>query len=421
MGFNFGPPFDYPKTTGTEFFLLGDIDNDGWSDIAERVPWGLNIFSYSVPSGAAGNWKGLFSMPQGTRLRSVSSSIGHWALGAGDRIEAVGNFDGVDNGYEFVIRSDWGMGVLDYQSGQLVPLATLRHSTAIPGISPSSSPWTFDSNARVLAVGNFDSATTRDELLVASANGLAVLRLTDSGMRTVHSLQVGSRIPGDSPRVGNWAVNRSDHVLAWGDIDGILGDEFVIESNWGLSIITVTSRGFRAIETIRRGSNIDGFTYTGALQAAVVKSGTRNRLILGTTDFSEAPLIHIRLAEFEFLDGALNRVATAIINDEAVLFGGTLASNWHIVATPNLDGDTTDELIIATTNGFWRVMRLREGAMVEIYDLRDLGSYIGDWQFSLWDGVISGKTPGSRNSVSLGSSRSGIMIIKPALAERYER
>jgi hypothetical protein len=407
-GFNFGPPFDYPDPPESRLRLAGDIDGDGWSDITRITGWGINVFSYTADPG----WKTHVSLPHGTRLRPAgSSTVGHWALNANDRIEAAGDFDG-DGDDEIVIRSNWGMSILDFRGGQLRPQVTIAHGTPI---GPRSCM--FDTTSRLVAVGDFVGGTANtDELILFGPDCLATIQRDGEELSSPQSAAIGDRIP-DYSTGGHWAVGASDRILARGNFDGLPGDEFVIQSDWGFALIKAYGTGMRVLSAVRRGTIIDGFDFSSNPSfAGARRTGSRDQLVLAFTN---------RLAVLDFGGSPLTpRVTTRYDSAETVR---------DLVAVLDVDGDGSDELVVEA-GSTWNLLKVVGTGMRVDQRLQDLVTYVGDlpsgdssracgasrrcWQFSLWDGLVKGMTPDGLNVFS-ARGRDALLIVKPVLVSRY--
>jgi hypothetical protein len=125
---------------------------------------------------------------------------GGWLLGVNDQI--VG-FAGVAGGQSLVIQSPWGLGFLGPQGGSFVTRYLVPYGVRFPG------GWLFGRRDRIAAIGNIDAAHAGEELVIRSAWGFGVLRFdTGSWQLLTHGLwPYGTNF-------GGWTLARTDFIPA---------------------------------------------------------------------------------------------------------------------------------------------------------------------------------------------------------------
>lgn len=213
-----------------ELLAQGDFNGDGQTDLLLRNKTVGRIGVLSR-TGAGGSLVAL-------EIRSLDGSDGWWGswnIAAGDKVVAVGDFDG--NGRDaIVVRSAWGLGLIGIPtvggSGVLTALWLKPHGTVVSG-------WTLRSTDQYPAAGHFLSKT-RDSLLVQGAGGITAVTWYYSPTGhypSIHSWQqisVGETLTGTG---GSAAYSTTHKVLAAGDFDGDGYDSYVFRSTTHLGVV----------------------------------------------------------------------------------------------------------------------------------------------------------------------------------------
>lgn len=159
-----------------------------------------------------------------------STWVGGWNYDAGgNRIKGIGDIDG-DGLDEFIITSDWGIGIFKYENASFRALLTVPRDTWFGG-------WRYDGTVnhgrdRILDVQNF-TGNPKSEILIWSNWGMSTLEWNGATL-------VPSRIHANGTRFGGWLLNTSDNVYCGSgqfDNDGV--KDMVIMSPWGLGIISI--------------------------------------------------------------------------------------------------------------------------------------------------------------------------------------
>lgn len=129
----------YPLDAGNEeIILVGDFDNDGRDEFLMRNQYGLAMVGYAS-NNLSLELKEV--VPYGTRM-------GEWLLGKDDQVLMTGNFI---SGYgdEFLIKSDWGYGVITLNNKQFTSAALHPYGTVF------NNTWVNRADQRFMASGNF--------------------------------------------------------------------------------------------------------------------------------------------------------------------------------------------------------------------------------------------------------------------------
>lgn len=134
----------YPLDTGTEEIILtGDFNNDGRESLLIRNDYGIALIGFTNDNLSLELQE---AVPFGGRM-------GEWLLGKDDQILIAGNFI-TGYGDEFLIKSDWGYGVItlynkEFTSAVLYPNGTLFNGN-----------WLYRDDQRFVGSGNLTGSGT---------------------------------------------------------------------------------------------------------------------------------------------------------------------------------------------------------------------------------------------------------------------
>ena len=169
------------------------------------------------------------------QLRSVEvhpnrAWIDGWNFDAAlNRIRGIGDIDG-DGIDEFVVTSEWGIGLLKYDGTHFRALLTAPRDTWFGG-------WRYDATVntgrdRIMGVQNF-TGTSRQEVMVWSAWGMATLEFNGASFTP-------SRIHANGTRLGGWLLETGNNTYCGsGKFDADANCDMVLTSPWGLGIISL--------------------------------------------------------------------------------------------------------------------------------------------------------------------------------------
>lgn len=363
--------------------------------------------------------------------------------GATNRIRGIGDVDG-DGIDEFIVNSDWGIGLLKYNGIQFRALMTAPRDTWFGG-------WRYDATVnvgrdKILGIENF-SGTSKREILVSSSWGISALeyngislfpsRIHANGTRLggwildttadiysgagqfdgdkrkdmvlmsswgigIISLQNNTHVfmAANGTRLGGWVFSSRDNIVRLiGDFDGDGMDEILISSPWGIGILKMQAGSLTSICMHANGENLGGYTVNNNHKFAIsdsFKGGSAKQIMV----VNSAGIHLIRLSG--------NR-----LEREAVASHGSRIDGWVIDTTSNrvqrvgdMNADGRAEFVIRSSWGIG-VMGIDEGNNFRCYSMLPFNSVVGDWNLQNVDLIL-----GSGN-LSGNSDKKEILIIKP--------
>lgn len=176
---------------------------------------------------------GIVSFDSGFRATAIHPRgrwIGGWNFDPiHHHVRAIGDLDG-DSRAEFVVTSDWGLGVLKHEGSGFAQVFGAPRGTMLGG-------WRYDDPAaqgrdKIVDVGDF-TGSGRNEILIWSRSGLAALALDGGGM-------LSRRMHSNGVRLGGWVISTADNRY-WGRGRFETGshDVMVVSSPWGLGLISL--------------------------------------------------------------------------------------------------------------------------------------------------------------------------------------
>jgi hypothetical protein len=167
--------------------------------------------------------------------------FGGWLFNSPDNIiRLIADLDG-DGMDEILISSAWGIGVLKMSGGTLTSVAMHANGSNLGGYIVN--------NTNDFALADNLKGGSQKQILVLDSKGVHMLGLAGSGLaRSAFALN-GTRVDG-------WVIDTSNNRLQRaGDMNGDGRAEFVIRSPWGVGIMAVdqTNR-FRCYNLLPYGS-----------------------------------------------------------------------------------------------------------------------------------------------------------------------
>ncbi|MDG6250935.1 VCBS repeat-containing protein [Methanocalculus sp.] len=310
-------------------------------------------------------WRQIMVAPNDTRF-------GGWRYNASvnvgeDRHHGVGNFTG-GAPQEILLTSSWGIGVLAYGGNTLTSPIIQPNGTRFGG-------WLFDSRANQIAgVGDVDG-NGRDEIVMTSGWGIGVLGAVSN---TFDSLMVAP----NGTHFGGWVFNSSEntiHPLA--DYDGDGQDEILITSDWGIGVLKHQGNTLNSIAIHANGSDLNGYildTKTSQIVAVGDLAGDGRAHIV----ISDADGLHI----MELKQGVLRRTAFWANGDNV--------AGWRLNTDDNqfgpvgdIDGDGREEVVIRSPWGVG-IIGL-EADKFRCPTLHANGTHLGDWILEDKDRIIA--------------------------------
>lgn len=183
------------------------------------------------------NRNGLGILSLGGSLRSAEvhpnrAWIDGWNYDAAlNRIRGIGDLDG-DGVDEFIVTSDWGIGILKYNGSHFRAIMTAPRDTWFGG-------WRYDATVnsgrdRIMGVHDF-TGTSKREIMIWSSWGMTTLEYNGGSL-------FPSRIHPNGTRFGGWLLNTADNVYCGsGQFGSDPRKDMVVMSPWGLGIISMQS------------------------------------------------------------------------------------------------------------------------------------------------------------------------------------
>lgn len=203
--------FDFKK----DKFRVGDFDGDGLDDLLVTSDWGLGVISPDF-----------YNRLETKVFAKNRTWFGSWCFDSkNDEILEIADFDG-EPGDEILIKSAWGLGLLKYDNGTFRSLVCKPNKASFDG-------WRYDKDHKILGVGDFNGDDKKD-FLIQSDWGLGILSYKGNGTFDCYLAKpFGSRFR-------HWAYYKGQQLMGTGNFDGIKGDEILIVSNWGVGILKLT-------------------------------------------------------------------------------------------------------------------------------------------------------------------------------------
>jgi hypothetical protein len=261
------------------------------------------------------------------------------------------NGDGAD---EFVVRSEWGVGILKHDGRRWQSLLAAPRDTWFGG-------WRYDATVnagRDTIVGAADlTGAGASEILVKSVWGLGCLNWTGAGLNTSFILQNGGRI-------GGWVLSTTDNRFeGFGNFDSTSQKEILVTSPWGLGVLSLqsnTSPVMVANNTVLPGG---------------WRINTAENRIAAVADFDgdgrDEILIKSRSA-IGVLKVQGNTLVTAAVHAYGTVLGGGYAvqEGDRLWATGNFSGGAARQAVFANASGI-HLLRLEGGALVRVAGLNN--------------------------------------------------
>jgi hypothetical protein len=174
-------------------------------------------------------------------MASNGTRFGDWLLNTADNhFDLVGDLDG-DGRDEVLVTSPWGAAVLKQEGATMRPVMMAPNGTRFDG-------WLLNTaDNRFGPVSDFDG-DGEPEILISSPWGIGVLKLSSGTFQVLMMAPNGTRF-------GGWLLNTGDnHFGPVGDVDGDGRAEILFSSPWGLGIIKLAGDFFTALFMAPNGS-----------------------------------------------------------------------------------------------------------------------------------------------------------------------
>jgi hypothetical protein len=355
----------------------GDIDGDGLAEFILTSDWGIAILKHDGK-----RWRSLIASPNDTWF-------GGWRYNASvntgkDRIRGVANLTG-NSKKEILVTSSWGIGVLSLVGETLHAIVARANGTRFGG-------WVFDSRAnQILAIADFDG-DGRDEVLVSSNWGIAILKVVGSTFTAVMLAPHGTRVNG-------WLLAPNNRFGPVGDFDGDGKAEVLVSSPWGIGVLKLAGNALTALTTAVNGTRLGNWT----LNTAADSFG-----LAGDFDGDgKAELLVNNAAGLGLLKlSGASMVVAAMARNGARLDGWMLDMKQNTIGLAgDFDGDRRAKAVIRSPWGIG-FLGVESGAF-RCPRLYAHGSRLGDWVFETRDSLMAVE------NFSGTSERHELLVLKP--------
>jgi hypothetical protein len=300
-----------------------------------------------------------------------------------DRIKAVADFSG-DGRREIMVWSSWGMATLAYAAQALTPTRIHANGTRLGS-------WLFNTGVDTyVGQGRFDADRNQDVILTSPWGlGLISMQRNDS----VFMAPNGTRL-------GDWLLNTGDNsprLVA--DLDGDGFDEIVITSPWGLGVLKLLGGSLRSIAMHPNGANLGGYMVNNTHSFALsdrIRGGAQHEIVV-----TDATGIHV----LALSGSGLTRIAF-VPNGTRVDGWLTDMSNNRVIAAGDLTGDGRADFVVRSPWGIG-ILGMDASAQIHCHTLSPYGAMLGDWRLETND-KIAGAGRLDRNT-----ARTVLLVTKP--------
>lgn len=284
-----------------------------------------------------------------------------------DRHQGVGNFTG-GAAHEILLTSSWGIGILAKAGSMLTAPVIQPNGTRFGG-------WLFDSRAnQIVGRGDLDG-NGRDQLVIISDWGIGILS-------AIGNTFTSPMLASNGTRFGGWLYSsRENNIHSLEDYDGDGREEILITSEWGIGILKLTGSTLTSIAMHANGTNLNGHVWnarTSQIVAVGDLAGDRHSRIV----IADGAGLHV----LELQQGALRRTAFWANGDRV---GGWLLNTTDNRFGPvgDLDGDGRAEVVVRSPWGLG-IIGL-QGNTFRCPTLHAYGSRLGDWILERNDRVVA--------------------------------
>ena len=358
---------------GNKIVGSGDFDGDGKQEFLIKSNWGLGL----VGQGSNGRLTLLSS-------RTTNSWMGYWRLGLNDKIAGVGDFNG-DGKDEFVITSNWGIGIIKKNGSSFTSLVAKPKDTWFGS-------WRYNASVnsgkdKIAGIGDFNG-DGKDDILITSSWGIGILKLYGSSLTSLVAK------PNDT-WFGAWRYNASvnsgkDKIAGIGDFDGNNKADVLVTSSWGIGILKLYGSSMTSMLAKPKDTWFGAWRYN-----ASVNSGKDSIEGIGDFDNNGKDDILIKSSWGIGILKTYNTRRTGInLTTMVAKSSGTWFGSWNFNPNHNtikgigdFDGDGDDDIIIQSG---WGIGLLKKwGSSFYTMDLNPYNHLFGSWIVSSNDMIKS--------------------------------
>lgn len=300
-----------------------------------------------------------------------------------DRILGVHNFTGTSKN-EIMIWSSWGITTLDYNGSSLFPSRIHPNGTRLGG-------WLLNTADNVYCgSGQFDSDARKD-MVVMSPWGLGII-----------SMQNGSHVymAPNGTRFGGWLLNSQDNTIRLiADFDGDGMDEILISSPWGIGVLKMVGGTLTSVAMHANGNDLGGYVANNTNDFALadnLKRGVQKQILV-----ANAAGVHM-----------LSLSGSGLVRS-AFVGSGTRIDGWVIDTSNNrfqpagdMNGDGSAEFVIRSPWGVG-IMGVDGTNRFRCYSMFPYNSVLNDWYLQSGDVIVG------FGNLSGGADRKELLIVKP--------
>ena len=212
----------------------GDFDGDGIAELLVTSPWGMGILKQTGTTMTA-----IMMAPNGTRF-------GGWLLNTADNaFGPIADYDG-DGRDEILITSPWGIGILKLSGSTMAAPMMAPNGTRFGG-------WLLETADNVFGLAADFDGDRHMELLVTSAWGLGILKLSGSTMTAPMMQPNGARF-------GGWLFESTQNRLGCAAcFAGGRQTDIFITSGWGVAILKLSGNTMTAPMMQPNGTRFGGW------------------------------------------------------------------------------------------------------------------------------------------------------------------
>ncbi len=293
--------------------------------------------------------------------------FGQWRYNASnnsgkDKIQGVGDFDG-DGKDEILVTSSWGIGILKRSGSSMTSLVAKPKNTRF-------GEWMYRSTDKIAGVGDFNGDGKAD-IVVRSSWGLGILTRQGNSLTTV-------MLKPKETSLGGWKYRPTDVIEGIGDTDGDGKDEIIIRSTWGMGILRLQGSSMTASVIKPKDTWFGQWRYN-----------PRDNRVRAIADFNGDGKDDIVVTSpwgIGILKRSGNSLTSLVAKPKDTWFGQwrynakTNKGSDVILAAADLSGNGRAELVLRSSWGTG-ILRLAGSSLTTVY-AKPHGNRVGAWHMS---------------------------------------